>query len=126
MTKVPRISEAEWAVMRALWDQAPQTANDVVNAVAGVNGWGPATVKTLLNRLVNKGALRFEQDGPRYRYYPSVSEDACIRHENRTFLERVYGGALTPMLARFLEDTPLTRSEIRALRKLLDEKGKRQ
>src|SRR3990170_4164474 len=95
------ISDAEWEVMQVLWAAAPLTANDVVDQVAARNDWNPRTVKTLLNRLVNKGALGYEAEGKRYRYFPRVSRDDCVRRESRSFLSRVFGGAAGPMLAHF-------------------------
>ena len=121
MSKPPAISDAEWDVMQVLWDAAgPVTANDVVDRVAARNRWNPRTVKTLLNRLVNKGALGFEAEGKRYRYFPRVTREACVRRESRSFLDRVFGGAAGPMLAHFVSEAPLTEDEIRRLRQLLD------
>jgi BlaI family penicillinase repressor len=122
MPKIPQISEAEWEVMRVLWADAPQTANDVCAALAESTTWNPRTIKTLLNRLVNKGALNYTQHGRMYLYRPAVSESACIRAASRTFLKRVFGGSLTPMLAHFLEEEKLSASEIAELRSMLDER----
>lgn len=123
MAKIPKISEAEWQVMDVLWSSAaPMTANDVVEALAGESDWSAATIKTLLNRLTKKGAVKFKADGKRYRYAAAVTRDACVRTEGRSFLDRVFGGATLPMLAHFVEDATLTRNEIEQLRKLLDGK----
>ncbi|MEO6436569.1 MAG: BlaI/MecI/CopY family transcriptional regulator [Tepidisphaeraceae bacterium] len=123
MAKIPRISDAEWQVMDVLWSAAEaMTANDVVDALAGQSDWSAATIKTLLNRLTKKGALRFKADGKRYLYAPAVSRDACVRTQGRSFLHRVFGGDALPMLAHFVEDAKLTRNEIEQLRKLLDGK----
>ena len=91
-------------------------------ALAGSTAWKPKTVKTLLNRLVQKKALGFQRQGRAYRYFPLVDEQACVRAESRTFLRRVYGGALAPMLAAFLEEQELSPGEIADLRRILDEK----
>jgi len=123
MKNVPRISEAEWQVMRVLWAKAPQTANDIVETL-GETPWSPRTVKTLINRLVKKGALGFDKDGRLYHYYPRVAEADCVRAESRSFLKRVFGGAVTPMLATIIEDENLTPEEIAELRRILDEKGR--
>ena len=119
--KPPTISDAEWDVMQALWDAyGPLSANDVVDRVAGRRGWSPKTVKTLLNRLVKKAALGFEAEGNRYRYFPAVTRQACVRRESRSFLDRVFGGAAGPLLAHFVNEAPLTDDEVRALKELLD------
>jgi BlaI family penicillinase repressor len=124
MAKTPRISEAEWQVMDVLWTDSPRTANEIVDELANAREWEPATIKTMLNRLVKKGALRFRADGKRYLYTPAVTRDACVRSEGRTFLDRVFGGAAGDMIAHFVEDAKLSKAEIEQLRKLLERKGR--
>ncbi len=122
--KLPRISESEWRVMQVLWERGPQTANDVVQRLDGQEKWKPRTVKTLIGRLVQKGAVRFEEEGNRYRYSAAVREDECIRSETRSFVRRVYQGAMKPALAAFLEDVELSPQEIEELQKVLEQKRK--
>jgi BlaI family penicillinase repressor len=121
MRVIPKISESEWQVMRVLWAKNPSTANEVVDALSAT-AWKPKTIKTLLNRLVKKKALGFERKGREYHYYPLVAESACVRAESRSFLRRVYGGALKPMLAAFLENEDLSAQDISDLKRILDEK----
>ncbi|MHC4497914.1 MAG: BlaI/MecI/CopY family transcriptional regulator [Planctomycetota bacterium] len=121
MKMIPKISESEWQVMRVLWAENPSTANEVVKALSAT-AWKPKTIKTLLNRLVKKKVLGFERKGREYHYYPLVAEAACVRAESRSFLRRVYGGALKPMLAAFLEHEDLSPQDIRDLKGILDEK----
>lgn len=122
MHDIPNISDAEWQVMQVLWESAPRTANEVAGELEAATSWSPRTVKTLLNRLVKKRAIDFEQDGRQYRYFPVVAEADCVRAERQSFLRRVYGGALTPMLAEFIEDVDLSPEEIADLRAILDKK----
>jgi len=122
--KVPKISEAEWRVMKVLWAKSPLTANEVVDALSAATRWSDKTIKTLINRLTKKGALGFKRQGRMYLYHPRVEEADCARAEGRSFLRRVYGGALTPMLAAFLEEQSLSRSEIAELKRILDDKGR--
>ena len=122
--KLPRISESEWRVMQVLWEHGPQTANDVVQQLDGRKSWKPRTVKTLIGRLVQKGAVRFEEEGNRYRYSAAVREDECIRSETQSFVRRVYRGAMKPALAAFLEDVELSPQEIEELQKVLEQKRK--
>jgi BlaI family penicillinase repressor len=124
MARIPRISDAEWTVMAVLWEQSPRTANDVVDALAGRVTWSAATIKTMLNRLVRKRAVRYRADGKRYFYTPAVSRDACVRSAARGLVDRLFGGATAAMLAHFVEDAHLSRGEIDQLRRLLDEKGR--
>jgi len=122
MKRIPKISESEWQVMRVLWTQAPATANDVVEALAGSTTWKPKTIKTLLGRLVKKRALGFEKQGRAYLYHPLVDEPECVKAESRSFLRRVYGGALVPMVVNLLEDEELSPDELDELRRILDER----
>lgn len=122
--KMPRISEAEWQVMKILWAKSPLTANEVVDSLSAVTQWSDKTVKTLINRLAKKGALGFERQGRMYLYHPRVNEVDCARAEGQSFLKRVYGGALLPMMAAFLEEQTLSRSETEKLRRILDEEGR--
>ncbi|REK53767.1 MAG: transcriptional regulator [Thermobacillus sp.] len=125
MGGIPRISDAEWEVMQVLWaGPPPMTAQDVIERLAPARAWSPRTVKTLLNRLLKKGAVRHEARGKMYVYFPAVSEEACVREERRHFLHRIYGGALTPMIAHLLKDERLTREEIEQLKRILDEKAR--
>src|ERR1051326_4066487 len=99
MPKPPSISDAEWEVMNVVWGDSPVTANEVVSALGSRRPrWSPRTIKTLLNRLVKKGALGYEADGRRYLYRPRVRRDACMRRESGSFLTRVFGDAVGPML----------------------------
>jgi BlaI family penicillinase repressor len=125
MATPPKVSDAEWQVMDVLWDAAPaaMTAAEVVDALAGTT-WNPRTIKTMLNRLVKKRALKFQAERNRYLYRPAVSRQACVRTESRSFLRRVFGGDVAPMLAHFVEESKLSRREIGELRKLLDRRGK--
>jgi len=122
MKRMPKISESEWQVMRVLWGKSPATANEVVAALMPRSGWKPKTIRTLLNRLVKKKALGFEKKGRQYHYYPQVGEQACVRAESHSFLKRVYGGALKPMIAAFLEHEDLSPQDIKDLKRILDEK----
>lgn len=122
MKKLPKISESEWLVMRVLWSNGSLTANEVVKELTGKTKWKPKTIKTLITRLMNKGAVKFEKEGRKYRYYPAVSQAECVRMERRSFVRRVYGGTTKPMLAAFLEDAKLSAEDISELRKILEQK----
>ena len=126
MPNPPAISDAEWDVMQVAWAAAPQpvTANEVVEKLAGRKGWNPKTVRTLLNRLMNKGALAVEAQGKRYLYRPAVTREECVRQESRSFVSRVFGGAAGAMLVHFVNETPLTAEEIAQLKKVLARKEK--
>ena len=123
---IPKISEAEWRIMKLLWQKSPHTSNELIDILKKDDAvaWNPKTIKTLLNRLVNKGALDFEKEGRSYLYSPKVDESECRRAERNSFLGRVYSGALKPMLAAFLEDEQLSKDDIEELKRILEEKEK--
>jgi len=119
MQNDPHISEAEWQVMKVIWSRSQSSAQDVIEALAGSTSWSSSTVKTLLNRLVKKKALKFEKEGKIYRYSAGVSEEECQRVEAESFLQRVFDGSLTPMLAHFVNKRGLSPAEVEELRRLL-------
>lgn len=125
MSKTPKISDAEWEVMKAFWMKAiPSTANDIVEALNDNTNWKPNTIKTLIARLVKKNALGYKEEGRNYLYYPLVSEKECIKAESRSFLKRVYDGALQPMLVNFLQDEQLSLEDVEELKRILEERKK--
>lgn len=123
MPALPQISDAEWDVMKVVWDHGPLTAGDVVEHLAPTTGWRPRTIKTLLGRLVQKGAVSVQIDQRRYLYKAAVRREACIRSETRSFLSRVFDGAVAPALVHFLKESHLSPAEIDELRRILDQEA---
>ncbi len=117
-----QISDAEWIVMNLIWSCSPIEASEVIDQIADANGWSAATVKTMLHRLVRKGALATEQNGKKYLYTPAVRKDACVRQASRSFVERVFGGDSTPALIHFVKTAKLTSKDIEEIRAMLDKK----
>ena len=122
MKNLPRISDSEWLVMQVFWSQGGLTGDEVVEQLKGKTKWNPLTTKTLITRLLRKQALRFEEEGRKYRYFPAVSREKCVRQERRSFVQRVYGGTVRPMLAAFIEDAELSHEDIEELKRILDQK----
>ena len=122
MSKFPHISDAEWEIMRVLWARFPLTAADVINALGPYHDWHPRTIKTMLGRLVKKGALGFTVDGNRYCYAPKVSRQQCIGQATRQFLRRIFGGDTSLALLHFAKLTDLSNEDVEQLKKLLDDK----
>jgi BlaI family transcriptional regulator, penicillinase repressor len=117
---VPTITDSEWIIMEALWENAPRTASQVAKAVAS-QGWADNTVRTLLARLVEKGALKSgENDSGVKEFTPAVKREACVRAESRSFLQRVFRGSSKPLLAHFAANVKLTPEEVEELKRLLD------
>ena len=122
MVKTPQISDAEWEVMNVLWQQSPRTASEVADALCERMSWHPKTVKTLLGRLVKKGALRFREEGNRYLYTPVLPRERYVAAESRSFVDRVFGGQATPALVHIVETMKLSDEELEELRAILDRK----
>jgi BlaI family transcriptional regulator, penicillinase repressor len=119
---LPDISEAEWVIMEALWERSPQTASEIAKALLPTMGWADNTVRTLLTRLVDKGALRTKDNasGPR-NFSPAVKREHCVQAESTSFMERVFRGAAKPLLVHFASNTKLSPEEVAELKKLLDQ-----
>ena len=122
MSNTPRITETEWEVMRVVWAKSPLPAQEIIDALSAKDRWHPKTVKTLLNRLVKKRALGFHKEGRAYQYRPLVAEKDCVAAESESFLDRIFGGSLKPMLVHFVENRKLSSKEIAELKRLLKEK----
>ena len=118
------ISESEWEVMNVVWQKSPIPASEIVQQLSARNEWHSRTIRTLLDRLVKKGALAIEEDGKRYLYVPTVSMEACVHHESRSFIDRVFGGEPVSMLLNLVKNTKLSADEIKRLKKILSEKEK--
>lgn len=108
--------------MEALWESAPQTASEVTKALKPSMSWAENTVRTLLTRLVDKGALKTAENTSGTRtYVPAVKREACVRAEGESFLQRVFQGAAKPLLVHFAQTSKLTAEEVKELKKLLDQ-----
>ena len=116
-----RISEAEHAVMEALWQRAPLTAAEVCEQVCGERGWSMPTVKTLLSRLVAKGALATRPDGRRYLYSPTIARAEYVGGESRRLVDRLFGGRAAPLFAHLAEAEALSADDIAEIERLLRE-----
>jgi len=116
-----QISEAESIVMEVLWQAHPLSAEDVVAALAPMQQWQEPTIKTLLNRLLKKGAIKASKDRRRYLYTPVLQRQAWMLGESQGLLERLFDGRVAPLVAHFSEHRKLSRKDIAELRKLLEE-----
>ena len=123
MKNSPKISDAEWAVMKQLWADYPQTANQIAEKLCKKKAWQPKTVKTLISRLLAKEAIGFTKKGREYLYFPRVEQQQCAQAESKSFLHRVFNGAVKPMLATLLENEKLSAKDIEELKQILDKKA---
>ncbi|WIG54971.1 MAG: Transcriptional repressor, BlaI/MecI family [Rhodanobacteraceae bacterium] len=122
----PAISEAESRVMDLLWRNAPQGSEELVAGLQPETGWHENTVRTLLNRLIRKGAVRAEREGRRYLYSPVLTREQWQAHESRSLLDRVFGGKVAPLLVHFSRNEKLSARDVDELRKLVDQLEKKE
>lgn len=118
-----QISEAESMVMDVLWRRSPLSAEEVVSALAPHQDWQEATIKTLLNRLLNKGAIEATKDGRRYLYSPVLRREAWMLDESESLLSRLFDGRVAPLVAHFSQHRKLGADDIVELRRLLESLG---
>jgi len=122
MPNAPDIAESEWSVMEALWESSPQTASEVTKTLRPTMSWAENTVRTLLMRLVEKGALKTAENASGTRtFLPAVKREACVRAESESFMQRIFGGAAKPLLVHFAQNSKLTAEEVKELKKMLDQ-----
>jgi BlaI family transcriptional regulator, penicillinase repressor len=115
-----QISEAEAVVMEVLWDRYPLGADEVVAALAS-RDWAEPTIKTLLNRLLTKGAISASRDGRRYLYAPVLQRDAWVAEQSRGLLDKLFAGRVAPLVAHFSQRGALSPQDIADLKKLIED-----
>jgi predicted transcriptional regulator len=116
-----RISSAEGIVMEALWQRQPLSAEDVSADVAKAQGWTDATVKTLLNRLLSKGAIAAEKDGRRYLYRPVLKREDYVLEESTSLIDRLFDGRVSSLVTHFSEREKLSAEDIAELKRIIAE-----
>ena len=104
MKQPPTITDAESRVMAKLWERSPQTAEELAGTLGTTQGWRPSTIKTLLNRLLQKGAVSAEKDGRRFLYSAVLELDAWQRSQSASLVDRLFGGHLAPLVAQFHQE----------------------
>ncbi|MGL6193213.1 MAG: BlaI/MecI/CopY family transcriptional regulator [Thermoguttaceae bacterium] len=120
------ITQAELEVMRVLWDSSkPLSANEVIQALESKSHWKPITVRTFLNRLTKKGALKTSKAGyPGYEvlhFEPGIDESTALKEERQSVLSRFFGGTVQSMLASCIRSGEISTEELTELRKIIDE-----
>ena len=123
-----KLTDSEWKVLNALWAGGPQTLGQVLERLEGDTGWSRTTVHTYLTRMMGKGLVSADEHSPR-RYSAAVTLEECAAQEERSLMDRAYGGSAGKLAAAFpgklaaafLRSASLTREERDELRRLLDE-----
>lgn len=117
----PSITDAESVVMEILWRRSPVPTEAVVAALEGEQHWQEATIKTLLNRLLKKKAIRAEKDGRRFLYSPVVTRDQWLLSVSKGLLDRLFAGRIAPLAAHFSRHGKLTKRDVADLKRLIEE-----
>jgi predicted transcriptional regulator len=123
MESIPSISQAESEVMEVLWLTSPVSTEDVVAVLQKKHDWQECTIKTLLNRLLNKGAISAEREGRRYLYAPILQRGQWLSIESEGMLDRLFGGRIAPFVAHFSKHRKLTKQDLAELKRLIEDLG---
>ena len=124
VSKIPKISNAEWEVMKIIWEHTEITSSKIIQELKYKAEWKPVTVKSLINRLLNKNAIGFNKSGNEYSYFPLVLEDECIKSESHSFINRVFDGSIKSMLLAFVESDEMSETDILELKNILNKSSK--
>ncbi|TWD96579.1 BlaI family penicillinase repressor [Neobacillus bataviensis] len=128
MKDIPQISEAEYEVMKVIWNFEPISTPEVVEKLSNKSDWKPNTIHTMLARLVKKKALNARKDGRVYIYSSLVDKHEYVEQKSKSFLQQFFGGTLNSMIVNFIENDKLSNEDISELKKILsmrDKKGEK-
>ena len=124
VSALPQISEAEFEVMKIVWESAPINTNEITERLLKTTSWSAKTIHTLIKRLVTKGALTYEKQGRVFVYTPLVEENEYVSQQSNSFLNRFYDGDFSAMLSAYLENNQLSETELNNLRSILSKNSK--
>lgn len=113
------VSDAELVVLESLWEAYPRSSDEIIQAVSDRRDWKPSTVKTLIRRLHDKGALTRSRHGRGYRYAPAIAREAYVLEESRSLVDRLFGGRISPLVAQWASREGLNAEDTESLRRLL-------
>lgn len=122
MTNMPSISDSELEVMKIIWENPGITANNITQKLENKADWKQTTIKTLINRLLNKKVIKFNKIGKEYYYYPLIDENDYIAKESKSFLKKMFNGSINSMVLNYVKNTNLTEKELEELRNILNGK----
>ncbi|MBZ9607475.1 BlaI/MecI/CopY family transcriptional regulator [Clostridium estertheticum] len=124
MYKIPKISNAEWEIMKIIWINSEISSINIIQELKDKSDWKPATVKSLINRLLTKNAIGFNKLGYEYLYFPLISEADCIKSESHSFINRVFNGSIKSMLLTFAQSEEISETDIEELKNILNQSSK--
>ncbi|GIN89833.1 transcriptional regulator [Siminovitchia terrae] len=126
MKEIPQISEAEYEVMKVVWENEPISTPEVVEIVSKKVDWKPNTIQTMLSRLVKKKALQTRKSGRVFIYTSMIEEHEYVGQKSKLFLKQFFDGALNSMVLNFIENEQLSKEDISELRKILSERDMKE
>lgn len=121
MEKKLDLTQAEWLLMEQLWTQSPQTGRELTCTMQAQTGWSRSTTLTLLRRLAEKGAVRYEDSGSVRTFFPAITRECAAVRQTRDLLGRVYHGSLSMLVSAMTREETLPQEEIDELYALLNE-----
>lgn len=104
MKKLPQISDAEFEVMRLVWEYAPISTNGITERLIQCTDWNPKTIQTLIRRLVAKGALTYEKQGRMFVYTAAVEENEYLKAKTISFVDHYFNGDITALVSFYHEN----------------------
>ncbi|WP_271814824.1 BlaI/MecI/CopY family transcriptional regulator [Clostridium beijerinckii] len=126
MNEIPKISNAEWEVMKIIWNHSEITSVNIIRELQDKVEWKPTTIKSLINRLLNKNVIGFKKLGNEYLYFSLVPEGECIKLESQSFINKVFNGSIKSMLLTFVESKEISESDIEDLKNILKQSRKKK
>ena len=125
MMGIPQISEAEYEVMKVIWDFEPISTPEVVEKLSNKSDWKPNTIHTMLARLVKKKVLHARKDGRVFVYTSLVEKNEYVEQKSKSFLQQFFGGTLNSMVLNFIENDKLSKEDISELKEILSTRDKK-
>lgn len=116
----PELTEAEWAIMKVVWESEPCAAGTVQEALEKSKDWAYSTVKTTMDRMASKGLLEISKIRNLQLFSSRVSQEDAKKGEFRKMLKRAFDGALTPMMQFLIEQEGMSKDELSQLRQFVD------
>ncbi|MGF3066809.1 CopY/TcrY family copper transport repressor [Facklamia sp. P12945] len=121
---VPSITDAEWEIMRIVWAHHSLTSRQIIDTASQFSDWKEATIKTLINRLLQKEHLTLEGEHKPYQYQANISEKEAVHAEISKLLNRICNKDKAPFIHQIINDVILSQADCQQLIKQLQDKGK--
>jgi BlaI family penicillinase repressor len=113
------LTEAEWSIMEAVWDQEPAAAPAIQEVLQGQKGWSYSTVKTFMDRLAAKGLLKTERMRNLILYRSAITRKEAQRGEVARAVTRAFKGAFTPMMEFLVDEHGLSEKELAEIEEMI-------